>query len=176
MIYPKFQVWFALAALVAPTMAFSPSKPPSVPGTDSPLASSVSQEFNREEIDISGVMSEVESALQLASESMPVSTESIEGELAKFSEEMDLKGKLGEMQEVWKNSDDKTQMVATAVAGSTLGVLAGSPLVLGAALGMAGTQLLDDSEEGLKNRAILEKADHWQVYVNLAHVLIQKVI
>ena len=36
----------------------------------------------------------------------------------------------------------------------------------------------NNNDEALKLclRAILEKADHWQVYVNLAHVLIQKVI
>lgn len=36
----------------------------------------------------------------------------------------------------------------------------------------------NNSDEALKIclRAILEKADHWQVYVNIAHVLIQKVI
>lgn len=49
------------------------------------------------------------------------------------------------------------KMVATAVAGSAIGVVAGSPLLLGAALGLAGSKLLDDSEEGLKNRKMLEE-------------------
>lgn len=153
MIYPRFQVWFALAALVAPNaMAFSPSKPPAA--SDGQLSSSISQDFNRDEIDISGVMSEVDAALQMAAGS----TDSIEGELVKFTDELNLKAKLGDIQEVWESTDEKNQKVATAVAGSALGVLAGSPLVLGAALGLAGSQWLDDSEEGLKNRETLEKA------------------
>lgn len=176
MIYPRFQVWFVLAALVSPdVLAFSPSKPPA---NESPLASSISQEFNRDDVDITNVLSEVEAALQLATESF-TSTEAAESKMVKFNDDLNLQEKMGRLQKLWENADEKSQTVATAIAGTTVGLVAGSPLVLGAALGLAGSKLLDESEEGLKNRKILEKAgievtDKLRAAIEFAHSEIEK--
>lgn len=51
----------------------------------------------------------------------------------------------------------KDDIIATAVAGSVLGTVVGSPLVVGAALGYAGSQMLQ-GEKGDKAREILGQA------------------
>jgi hypothetical protein len=51
----------------------------------------------------------------------------------------------------------KDEIIATALAGSVLGTAVGSPLLIGAALGYAGSQLLQ-GEKGEKTRQMLGKA------------------
>lgn len=51
----------------------------------------------------------------------------------------------------------KDEIIATAVAGSVLGTVVGSPLVIGAALGYAGSNLLR-TEDGEKAKEVLSKA------------------
>lgn len=51
----------------------------------------------------------------------------------------------------------KDDIIATALAGSVLGTAVGSPLLIGAAIGYAGSQLLQ-GENGEKTRQILGKA------------------
>jgi hypothetical protein len=51
----------------------------------------------------------------------------------------------------------KDEIIATALAGSVLGTAVGSPLLIGAAIGYAGSQLLQ-GENGEKTRQVLGKA------------------
>lgn len=53
--------------------------------------------------------------------------------------------------------DAKDEIIATAIAGSVLGTAVGSPLLIGAALGYAGTQILQ-GENGNKNLKFLGTA------------------
>jgi len=55
------------------------------------------------------------------------------------------------------SEEAKDEIIATAVAGSVLGTVVGSPLVVGAALGYAGSQMLQ-GEKGEKARQVLGKA------------------
>jgi hypothetical protein len=51
----------------------------------------------------------------------------------------------------------KDELIATALAGSVLGTAVGSPLLIGAALGYAGSQMLQ-GENGEKTREVIGKA------------------
>ena len=55
------------------------------------------------------------------------------------------------------SEEAKDEIIATAVAGSVLGTVVGSPLVVGAALGYAGSQMLQ-GEKGDKARQVLSQA------------------
>jgi hypothetical protein len=55
------------------------------------------------------------------------------------------------------SDEAKDELIATALAGSVLGTAVGSPLLVGAALGYAGSQLLQ-GEKGEKTREILGNA------------------
>lgn len=55
------------------------------------------------------------------------------------------------------SEEAKDQIIATAVAGGVLGTIVGSPLVVGAALGYAGSQMLE-GEKGDKARQVMGQA------------------
>ncbi|OEU11886.1 hypothetical protein FRACYDRAFT_245006 [Fragilariopsis cylindrus CCMP1102] len=55
------------------------------------------------------------------------------------------------------SDEAKDEIIATAVAGSVLGTAVGSPLIIGAALGYAGSQMLT-GEKGDKARQVLGQA------------------
>jgi hypothetical protein len=71
-----------------------------------------------------------------------------------------IKSKIGaaENKEGTPLSDEaKDEIIATALAGSALGTIVGSPLLIGAALGYAGTQMLSEDQRGQAQK-ILGKA------------------
>lgn len=55
------------------------------------------------------------------------------------------------------SDEAKDEIIATALAGSALGTIVGSPLIVGAALGYAGTQMLSE-EQREKAQHVLGKA------------------
>jgi hypothetical protein len=57
------------------------------------------------------------------------------------------------------NEEAKDEIIATAIAGSVLGTAVGSPLLVGAVLGYAGTQMLK-GDDGDKTLQLLGKAKH----------------
>lgn len=137
----RAQAWFAVALLLSSTSSSSAFVPSHLshrsPSTHLDVAMDPSEFLSEKENRLS-FLAEVEAAL--------------DNELAAVAQE----DKKAPQSLVLPKDGDK-KMVATAVAGSALGVVAGSPLLLGAALGLAGSKLLDDSEEGLKNRKMLEE-------------------
>ena len=159
------QCWLAVALLLAPpSLAFMPTHLTArSPSTTSRMVAidprSIS--FDDEEgdvpennVDMSKVLLEVESALQLAAQDSIV--DPVQGDKLDASSMLQDENGAIDSSVVAAMGKDQ-QMVATMLAGSAIGVVAGSPLVFGAALGVAGSKLLDDSEEGLKNRKKLEQ-------------------
>ncbi|KAG7358961.1 hypothetical protein IV203_015550 [Nitzschia inconspicua] len=64
------------------------------------------------------------------------------------------------------SDEAKDEIIATALAGSALGTIVGSPLIIGAALGYAGTQMLSENQReqaqkvlGKASKNILEQAN-----------------
>lgn len=58
------------------------------------------------------------------------------------------------------SEEAKDEIIATAVAGSVLGTAVGSPMIIGAALGYAGSQMLHGNENAEKARHALGQASH----------------
>jgi hypothetical protein len=147
--FRQFQLWLALALAAPSSLAFSPTSP-SI-RHDKPLDMTATLDIStRQEIDISDVLAQAEAALMMAQESVP-NSETMDKELVKFSKmQTDMEASIKWATE---NASGEAQMVATAMAGSAIGVVAGSPLVLGAALGYAGSQIYEDE----KKREMLEK-------------------
>jgi hypothetical protein len=64
------------------------------------------------------------------------------------------------------SDEAKDEIIATALAGSALGTIVGSPLIIGAALGYAGTQMLSEEQReqaqkvlGKASKSVLEQAN-----------------
>ena len=118
----------------------------------------------KNDIDISDVLAETEAALAAAQFAVPSSDSSIGNELNKLVEmKNDMTETLAQllsedMLASSEASDENTdQLLTTAVVGSALGVVGGAPLVLGAALGVAGTRLLE-GENGEQAKEVLAQA------------------
>ncbi|KAG7358962.1 hypothetical protein IV203_015551 [Nitzschia inconspicua] len=58
------------------------------------------------------------------------------------------------------SDDAKDEIIATVIAGSVLGTAVGSPLLVGAFLGYAGSQILKGSSDGDKTLEFLRNAKH----------------
>jgi hypothetical protein len=108
------------------------------------------------DIDISDVLLEAEAALKAAQGTLQSS--SIGKEIMNLSQmQIDMENIFKMDSTTSSSPSSQDQMITTAVVGSALGVVVGSPLVLGAALGIAGSHLME-GENAEQTRKLLENA------------------
>jgi hypothetical protein len=159
----KFWLLFAAASS---TLAFQPTikNNDGMPSKPLDMTATLDASLLRNDIDISDVLAQTELALQAAQAAVPTSTsKSIGKEMKKLAVmQTEMEDTLATLSEGLMGGSDvseNNQLMATAVVGSAIGVVAGSPIMLGAALGVAGTQLLE-GEKGEQTRKMLADASH----------------
>jgi hypothetical protein len=122
----------------------------------------------RNEIDISDVLAQAEAALQAAQESLP-SSKSIGNEIMKLT---NIQNEMEESEKLDSKPVAQDQLTNTAIAGA-LGVVTGNPIMLGAALGYAGSQMMEgeNAEKTLEAIENLRKGITKSIHetISLAH-------
>jgi hypothetical protein len=145
----QLKLWLFLAA-ASTSLAYTNNAAPTNPLVD--LSVSLPASVIENDFDISNVLLEAEAALEAAQGTLQ--SPSIGKEITNLSQMQKDMENIVKMDSTPSSSNSsQDQMVATAVVGSAFGVVVGSPLVLGAALGLAGSHLMEG-----ENRKLLEKA------------------
>jgi uncharacterized membrane protein YeaQ/YmgE (transglycosylase-associated protein family) len=148
----KQRLCFFLALGASGNLAFTPAPPSKNPTHADMIATTAG--FNKHDFDISEILAQTEAALQLAAEAMPrcMTTGKDLTNIAQL--QADIKEESADVRTLVKSTQRQDEMVAAAVGSAALGVVVGSPLVIGAALGYAGSKLLE-GESGKQTKEIL---------------------
>lgn len=155
----QLQLWLVLALTAPCTLAFQHQKPkPAL-----------------KEIDIGDILSQAQAALETAQESSPSSEITSEELLQLIQVQTEAKNEAIPEQQI---SLDQDQLTNTAIAGVAFGALTGNPLMIGAALGYAGSHLM----EGENAEKTMKQIDEWRQglsksvhgTIELAHETIEK--
>jgi hypothetical protein len=158
----QLKCWL-LFAVSSSTLAFQPAfkNNDGMPSKPLDMTATLDPSFLQNEIDITDVLAQTELALQAAQDAIP-NSKSIGKEMKKLAEmQTEMEKSLNMMSEDMVSAVDENdqQLITTAIVGSAIGVVAGSPLVLGAALGVAGAHLLE-GEKGEQTRKMLAQVSH----------------